>query len=183
MKSKSKPIVNLRVQSLLKFVQPTFSLETFEKNREKLREEKKMRDMLAEKEKERRKSILEKMEMRNRELAGEVIEDKGLPNFAEDLDQLDNDEELASLGKRYRKENKDVAEPQNSGPKKLYTVQSKPADRDDNEEIGQEDGEDDAMVENANKMSNSKVTAGSQKASPLDLLSQKMLLKQKASGY
>ena len=146
-------------------MRPSFNLATFEKDRDRLLDEEKARQALAHQEKQRRKAILEKMVMRNKELGLEA-EPIQVPR-PDDFDSLEHDDELAYLGKRYRETLASV--PRKQPEKQAYQVvaQPKPRDQDDAEEAGPGDPAEPPARE----------------ASPLDLLSQKMLSKQKNSGY
>lgn len=160
---------------MLKFVQPSFNIDNFERDRLKFAEEAKARQAIKQQDKERRRAILQKMVEKNKELfgedAGEAV-DNG--HKSQDLDCLDDTEELAMLGKRYKAS---IGIKQDPGPghvaeKKVYGVMRPPAARDvEEDEVKDEAGRPTEREE------------GQTIKSPLEMLSERIQNKQKASGY
>lgn len=162
----------------LKFVQPSFNYELFEKDRQRINEQIKAKELIKQQDKERRKAILERMAKRNQELYPDDGNMKrGDSKQSEDLDYLDNEEELAMLGKRYRDAVAPVEGPKRESDKKQYGVMRPPVSRDDDTDEKLEADDDDDLNSTPNKPEQRNTE------NPLNLLSQKMLNKQKTSGY
>lgn len=81
----------------MKFTQPTFSLDLFERERQRQEDDIKAKQALKQQDKDRRKQILDRMAQRNKELTENT---ENLTTFEDDdLDCLDPEEEDARLGK------------------------------------------------------------------------------------
>lgn len=161
-------------------MQPSFNYEMFEKERQRIADQIKAKKAIKEQDKERRKAILERMAQRNQELYGgiESGQNEAKEEDKEDLDYLDNEEELAMLGKRYKAAVGPVDGPLKHNEQKptygvLRAPESRDAEIDENTEA--------TGVSNQGQFGREMDKQKNQ--SPLDLLSQKLLNKQKASGY
>lgn len=143
-------------------------MNVFQKERERLIEEERTTEILRNKEKERRKDILDKMRKRNKELG---LDQSDITYNQQDYDELDSNDELAVIGKRYRQQYTPTNNISDSvsrlNPPIVYRVIDKPTSRDD-EEVDR----DRTIIED-------KETS----YSPLDMLNKKILDKQKQHGY
>lgn len=125
-----------RLVAMLRFVQPEFNKQNFDEQHQRLEDERRVKEIFREQERERRRRIFEAMEKRNAELAGNALQQQTPVQTAEVWDSIENDEEeLARLGKRVKKQ-VEVAKIQEREEveAKKYTVSSKPASRDDESE-------------------------------------------------
>lgn len=150
----------------MKFTQPTFSLDLFERERQRQEDDIKAKQALKQQDKDRRKQILDRMAQRNKELTENT---ENLTTFEDDdLDCLDPEEEDARLGKRLKAS---LAVNEEEKPKKSYQVmrppeENKESNRDQDDTIQEEGDEREFNKENTN-----------------DNLLKKASDKQKAMGY
>jgi hypothetical protein len=127
------------VTNLLKFVQPSFNFFSFEKDRLKQLEKERLKAEQKQREKEQRRMILQKMEQRNQELRGKEMHesvDEG------EWDELEHDEELATLGKRAKRVHESSAADNTPIEKNVYGASLAPVSRDQPEDGTEEKAED-----------------------------------------
>lgn len=162
---------------LLRFVQPTFSLDLFERERLRQIDDAKARAALKQQDKDRRREILARMAERNRELTAPQQDDLQ----DDELDCLDPEEEDARLGKRFKANL--VADTPEDGPQKIYQVARPPVQdisskRDEDEEpVGVEEDVVGFGVETHLQGNSSQNLTGSKQ------ISKEINDKQKAMGY
>ena len=110
-------------------------MDLFERERQRQAEDAKARQALKMQDKDRRRQILMRMAQRNQELTGEEAQKEE----DEDLDCLDQEEEIALLGKRYKATLGEIQG--ESVQKKFYQVEKAPEEvkRDEEEDLGKEE--------------------------------------------
>lgn len=127
------------VSNLLKFVQPSFNFFSFEKDRLKQLEKERLKTEQKQREKDQRRMILQKMEQRNQELRGketrQTVEEG-------EWDELEHDEELATLGKRAKRVHEAPASDNIPIEKKVYGASLAPVSRDQPDVGTEEQAED-----------------------------------------
>lgn len=159
----------------MKFVQPSFSVELFERERQRQVDDAKARQALKQQDNDRRRRILETIAQRNKEL----YEQEAETNADDDLDCLDPEEEDARLGKRLKASI--LADVEENRPKKLYQVARPPTEEPvPNRDEMDEEIDGTLMVE---RYENSLINTEAAKASHEEQVKQRVSERQKSMGY